>query len=117
LRLPDRCALPAGARRLFNMDQFAAASQEFHRRARHYRHLDAQLAARTRFFAAAALTNTVLAELSDHRGRWLWISNATLGALLTLGGMLETLNLRRAASLARQSGSGARLDASFVAME
>jgi len=91
--------------------------EEFDRRARNYRHLDARLAAHTRFFAAAALTNSVLAELCTHRARWMWISQTTLGTLLTLGGMLEALNLRRADSLDAQSTSGASLDASFVEME
>lgn len=99
------------------MDRFAAPSQEFRRRARHYGDLDARLAARTRFFAAAALTNIVLAELCSHRGRWLWISRSTVGSLLNLGAMLETLNLQRAARLASEGGSGPRLDASFVEME
>jgi len=99
------------------MDRFPAASQEFQRRARYYRHLDAHLAARTRFFAAAALTNTVLAELCVHRGRWFWISRPTIGALLSLGGMLENVNSRRVACLASEGGSGDSLDASFVEME
>ena len=97
--------------------------EEFDRRARNYRHLDARLAAHTRFFAAAALTNSVLAELCAHRARWVWISQTTLGALLTLGGMLEALNLRRADSLdtpgTSDAGgtSGASLDAYWVEME
>ena len=97
--------------------------EEFDRRARNYLHLDARLAAHNRFFAAAALTNSVLAELCTHRARWMWISQTTLGALLTLGGMLEPLNLRRADSLdapgTSDAGgpSGASLDASFVEME
>jgi hypothetical protein len=91
--------------------------EEFDRRARNYLHLDARLAAHTRFFAAAALTNSVLAELCTHRARWMWISQTTLGTLLTLGGMLETLNLRRADSLDAQGSSGTSLDASFVEME
>lgn len=99
------------------MDPFAAPSREFHRRAHQYRLLDAHLADRTRFFAAAALTNTVLAELCVHRARCFWISKPTIGALLTLGGTLENLNLRRAAGLATEGSSGAGLDASFVEME
>jgi hypothetical protein len=74
--------------------------QEFRRRARDYQRLDRDLAVHTRFFAAAALTNTVLAELCVHRARWLWVSRATLSSLLTLGGMLEGLNLDRARCLA-----------------
>jgi hypothetical protein len=95
----------------------ASHQEEFDRRACNYRHLDARLAAHTRFFAAAALTNSVLAELCTHRARWLWISQTTLGTLMTLGGMLEALNLRQAGSLDAQGISGASLDASFVEME
>jgi len=91
--------------------------EAFDRRARNYLHLDARLAAHTRFFAAAALTNSVLAELCTHRARWMWISQTTLGTLSTLGGMLETLNLRRADSLDPRADSGASLDASWVEME
>jgi hypothetical protein len=91
--------------------------EEFDRRARNYLRLDARLASHTRFFAAAALTNNVLAELSIQRARWMWISQTTLSALLTLGGMLEALNLRRAQSLDAESSSGASLDSSFVEME
>jgi len=91
--------------------------EEFDRRARHYLHLDARLAAHTRFFAAAALTNSVLAELCTHRARWMLISQTTLGTLLTLGGMLEALNLGRADTLDARGSSGTSLDASFVEME
>jgi len=91
--------------------------EAFDRRARNYLQLDARLATHTRFFAAAALTNSVLAELCTHRARWMWISQTTLGTLSTLGGMLETLNLRRADSLDPRADSGASLDASWVEME
>jgi hypothetical protein len=91
--------------------------EEFDRRARNYQRLDERLASRTRFFAAAALTNIVLAELCRQRARWIWISQSTLGTLMTLGALLEALNLQRAVSIQTEDGSPSRLDASFVEME
>jgi hypothetical protein len=89
---------------------------EFYRRACTYSHLDERFARYTRFFAAAALTNTVLAELSTHRARWICISRTTIGALITLGGLLEALNLSRARRLEVEAAAGG-LDATFVQME
>lgn len=89
---------------------------EFSRRAHTYSRLDERFARHTRFFAAAALTNTVLAELSTHRARWICISTTTLGALVALGGLLEALNLSRAERLETEAVSNG-LDAAFVEME
>jgi len=94
----------------------AAPEKEFFRRACTYSRLDARFAAYTRFFAAAAMTNTVLAELSIHRARWLCVSRTTLGTLITLGGLLEVLNARAAAVLEERSAASG-LDLAFVEME
>jgi len=91
--------------------------EEFTRRAHTYSRLDERFAGHTKFFAAAALTNTVLAQLSAHRVRWLCISRTTLGALMSLGGRLETVNLRCADQIGRPARPPGSLDASFIRME
>ncbi len=95
---------------------FLAPYAEFSRRARAYSRLDERFAPHVRFFAAAALTNAVLAELATHRARWICISRTTMGALVTLGGLLEAINLRGAERLELATASSG-LDAAFVEME
>jgi hypothetical protein len=68
--------------------------EQFARRADTYQCLDECLGAHTRFFAAAALTNRVLAELCAHRAPWFPIS---CDSMVALGAILEKLNLQRAA--------------------
>jgi hypothetical protein len=115
--------VPAGSRRgparhdTVECTGSARHHEEFTRRAWIYQRLDARLFVHTRFFAAAALTNKVLAELCVHRARWIWISQTTLNTLMTLGGLLEVINLRRADRIESQSGAAGGLDASFVEME
>jgi hypothetical protein len=91
--------------------------QQFAHRARGYRYLDEHLATRTRFFAAAALTNSVLAELCAHPARWLWISCDSIVALAALGGMLERANLERARHIGCEMRSSMSLDCSLIEME
>ena len=91
---------------------------QFARRADTYQGLDECLGAHTRFFAAAALTNRVLAELCAHPARRLWISSDSMSALVALGAILEKLNLQRAQEIrGHQQSSAASLDASLVEME
>lgn len=97
--------------------ELATAQLEFSRRALTYSRLDERFAPHTRFFAAAALTNTVLAQLCAHRARWIYLSQTTVAALMTLGGMLETINLRRADRIEGEAMAARRLDASFIEME
>jgi hypothetical protein len=91
--------------------------EQFDRRACTYQRLDERLGARTRFFAAAALTNRVLAELCVHRARWLWISRESIVALAALGAILEQFNLQRAQDIRHKMQSSTELDFSFVQME
>jgi len=94
-----------------------SAYDEFAGRARRYCCLDERFLHRTRFFAAAALTNTVLAELCAHRARWLCVSPKTIGALAWLGGRLEAVNVDRASCLDREGGAPRWVDISFIEME
>jgi hypothetical protein len=91
--------------------------EQFAQRAHRYRCLDEQLATRTRFFAAAALTNSVLAELCVHPARWLWISCDSIVALAALGGRLERANLERVRHIRHDTRSSMWLDCSFIEME
>lgn len=91
--------------------------EQFARRADTYQCLDQCLGAHTRFFAAAALTNRVLAELCAHRARWLWISCDSMLALVELGAILETSNLHSAKDIGGAKQSSAALDASLIEME
>jgi hypothetical protein len=90
--------------------------KEFSRRAFTYSCLDERFARYTRFFAAAALTNAVLAELATHRARWVCVSRTTIGALISLGGLLEVINLRCARRLEVLPPSSG-LDLTFVETE
>jgi hypothetical protein len=100
-----RCATPASPE-----DRFA-------RRARLYGQLDRRLEGYTRFFAAAALTNSVLAELCAFRARQLWLSGQTISALLALGGILERVNVDRARSIEGEGMAPQSLDESYIQME
>jgi hypothetical protein len=91
--------------------------EQFARRANTYQYLDESLGAHTRFFAAAALTNRVLAELCVHRARWFWISCDSMVALGALGAILEESNLQRAEQIRDEEQSSSALDASLIEME
>jgi hypothetical protein len=90
---------------------------EFAGRARRYAYLDERLADRTRFFAAAAVTNAVLAELCAHRMRHLWLSDAAVDSLAILGRLLELVNLKRADCIEHEWRPSRWLDYSFIEME
>jgi hypothetical protein len=90
-------------------------SQVFEQRRRIYSQLDAQLYSRTRFFAAAALTNAVLAQLFRFLPRR---SLSSVYRLLNEGGaVLEAANVQFAHDLPRRSGSDRELDRFLVCSE
>ena len=90
-------------------------SQVFAQRHQIYSQLDAKLAARTRFFAAAALTNAVLAELFRFLpGNAL---NDAYHLLSDAGGLLEAANVRFAHELEIDAGRERELDRSLVCRE
>jgi hypothetical protein len=91
--------------------------REFSQRAHRYHCLDERLAAHTRFFAAAALTNRVLAELCTYPARWVLISQTTINALITIGEMLEALNLVRASRIQQERVPPQEVDKSLIEME
>lgn len=74
---------------------------DFKRRARLYSELDRRLRPETRFYAAAALTNIVLAQLCIHRRGCVGLSCSTLTYLARLGGHLEQVNVGWAVEIAR----------------
>lgn len=88
--------------------------REFARRAQTYRELDAMLQARTRFFAAAALTNSVLAQLFRSAPEGTLASAYTL--LVEAGAVLEAANLRWAREIPQLRAEG-ELDEVFVRRE
>jgi hypothetical protein len=90
-------------------------SQVFAQRHRIYSQLDAKLAARTRFFGAAALTNAVLAELF----RFLpgYALNDAYHLLSEAGTLLETANVQFAHDLEVRAGRERELDRSLVCRE
>jgi hypothetical protein len=67
--------------------------QEFRFRVQLYSQWDKKLAAQTRFFGAAALINTALADLCTRRMAPLVLSRATMDFLSRTGRSLETLNV------------------------
>jgi hypothetical protein len=101
---------------------------EFQRRARLYADLDRRLSPETRFYAAAALTNMVLAQLCVHRRGCIAVSCSTLLYLARLGECLEHVNVGWAVRIARgrypsaaleaiSGGSPAGLDSALVSLE
>jgi hypothetical protein len=90
---------------------------DFARRARLYRALDRRLAARTRFFGAAALTNQALAELFSRPAGRLCVSAATFDFLARLGHYLESINTGQAVSMQDAAGHGETLDQAMVSLE
>jgi hypothetical protein len=88
-------------------------SGEFERRSSLYARFDVQLRCRTRFFAAAALINTVFARLF---GMWPGFhSPRTFEFLRDAGAALEIDNLRYARQISR--GRGGALDRTLVCAE
>jgi hypothetical protein len=67
--------------------------QEFRFRVQLYSQWDKKLASQTRFFGAAALINTALADLCTHRMAPLILSRSTMDFLSRTGRSLETRNV------------------------
>jgi hypothetical protein len=67
--------------------------REFRFRVQLYSEWDRRLAPRTRFFGAAALINTALADLCTHRAATLLLSRSTMNFLSKTGRSLESLNV------------------------
>jgi hypothetical protein len=93
------------------------AVNDFARRAQLYAHLDQNLAQRTRFFGAAALTNSMLAGLFSRHTSVLTVSAATGRFLHLLGGYLEDFNLERVRRIHAAEAAGERLDVVMVQSE
>jgi hypothetical protein len=97
--------------------QRVRAADDFSRRAQLYACLDQSLAQRTRFFGAAALTNSVLAVLFSRGTLLLTVSSATGEFLRRLGSSLEDFNLERVRLLEGAVSSGESLDVAMVQSE
>jgi hypothetical protein len=89
--------------------------QAFAHRARVYHELDVQLQSRTRFFAAAALINSVLADLF----RFIRVQSLqeAYGLLSDAGAVLETANVVWARELAQSARVDPEADQNFVRRE
>jgi hypothetical protein len=90
---------------------------DFSRRAQLYACLDRSLAQHTRFFGAAALTNSMLAVLFSRHANCLPVSATTSQFLQHLGGYLEDFNLGRVKRIKNSETRGARLDVAMVQSE
>ena len=82
-----------------------------------YRQWDRELFHRTRFFAAAAVTNVVLADLFSRAAAQIWLAPATQAFLLDAGRVLETLNTEIADELIERPVASDNLDVRLVAIE
>jgi hypothetical protein len=91
------------------------APRAFSMRTLLYAQWDRKLAAHTRFFGAAALTNMVLAKLADTCR--IGISRAALDFLAAVGGVLEPVNVELAWRIERGEICVADLDRAIVVME
>jgi hypothetical protein len=91
--------------------------REFHFRVHLYSEWDRRLAARTRFFGAAALINIALADLCGHRAAPLLLSLPTREFLSQTGRRLESLNVGLAARIHSSEIRAADLDAFMVITE
>jgi hypothetical protein len=89
--------------------------QIFLQRARAYAQIDISLLGKTRFFAAASLTNAVLARLCGFRSSL--VSPQCKELLLILGATLEAYNERLARAALRSQKTGPVLDRSLVVLE
>jgi RHS repeat-associated protein len=86
------------------------------RRAELYRRFDAKFAATTRFFGAASMTTTYLANMSMP-GAPLMVSASTRSFMSSLSGRLESVNVSVARAIESGRLGGANLDARIVHME
>ena len=82
-----------------------------------YRQWDRQLFQRTRFFAAAAVTNVVLADLFSRAAARIWLAPATQAFLLDAGRVLQALNTQIADELTGCCVPIGELDARLVSIE
>jgi hypothetical protein len=89
----------------------------FQRRADLYADWDRRLAPRTRFFAAAAVTNALLFDLFSGFGVNLWVSQVTATFLMHLGQWLEQINVGFARRIETGLVDSGNLDRQMVAME
>ena len=89
---------------------------DYCRRAELYRRFDTKFANSTRFFGAASMTTTYLANLSLP-GAQLVVSASTRTFLANLSGRLEALNVAAAKAIESGRLGGGRLDARVVHME
>lgn len=127
-RLAGSIGTEAGGRRRRAVAGSAGVLADFERRARLYSELDRRLGTETRFYAAAALTNRVLAQLCVHRRGCIGVSVSTLTYLARLGAHLERVNVGWATEIAHgrypwaalqavSVGAARELDSALVSME
>ncbi len=90
---------------------------DFRRRVALYSAWDGRFAGRTRFFAAAAVTNAALAELFGLCRARSFLSCTTASFLSEVGFVLEGLNLDVAGQMALGAGSVADFDAYMIHSE
>jgi hypothetical protein len=90
---------------------------EFRSRARLYAAWDRRLSKRTRFFGAAALTNTALAELFSRFGVQLFVSRFTSEFLASVGYLLERMNMEWARGISAGAIEADDLDQQIIAAE
>jgi hypothetical protein len=95
----------------------ATIAREFASRALQYAALDKRLCAYTRFYGAAALTNSVFAEVFGRRVCCLWVSEVTLEFLTRLGRNLQHLNMRLASRIQGSLLDAEDLDRSMISIE
>ncbi len=96
--------------------QKSSFRSSFKQRALGYWKLDQQLSRQTRFFGAAALTNTALYELSSPMGRYL-AGSCVQGFLWTLGAHLHTINQQNAHLIAEGARMAPSVDVAMVTIE
>ena len=90
---------------------------ELTRRVRLYSAWDQRLWLRTRFFGAAAVTNAALWELFSKAAGRIWLQRPAVGFLITLGGILERLNIQAATRIEAGAMRCTGLDEAMVATE
>jgi hypothetical protein len=90
---------------------------DFRHRARLYANWDARLAAKTRFFGAAAVTNAALVELFSVRGERICLSGRTSEFLSKVGRALEIANIEMGHRIMGAIRVQGDLDAEMVAAE
>jgi hypothetical protein len=94
----------------------SACRSSFKDRALLYWKLDGQLSRQTRFFGAAALTNTALYELSSPLGRWV-VGLGVQRFLCGLGAHLQNINQRSAQLISARTCMAPTVDVAMVTLE